>query len=55
MSAYKYNRAGYTQLSLLDDGIKFSIKGGALGKLGTKKIHVECLLFLQKTTKTWSK
>ena len=50
MSAY--NRTGYTQLSLLDDGIKFSIKGGALGKLGTRKI--ERLLFLQKTTKTWS-
>ena len=31
MSAY--NRTGYTYLSLLDDGIKFSIKGGALGKI----------------------
>ena len=39
MSAY--NRTGYTYFSLLDDGIKFSIKGGgggALGKLGTRKI-----------------
>ena len=40
MSAY--NRTGYTYLSLLDDGIKFSIKGGGgggvLGKLGTRKI-----------------
>ena len=39
-----YNRTGYTYFSLLVNGIKVSIKGSALGKLGTRKIDFSFFL-----------